>query len=139
MPHRRQQREGGREGWREGGKKGAYFTFHRSVAGPTTCQVLQQIANASNKELKCTTNREKKSDCDTLTCTAMLFDVPVITKLTVLPCANVPAVNITIEATGIDIDEMLSESQMITIWGGAVTVDVTLNQLDGAIGILVRQ
>ena len=64
----------------------------------------------------------------------MFHGEPVITELTVLPCADIPAVHITIEE--VDIDEKLSESQMITVLS-TVTVDITVDQLDGAIGIQV--
>ena len=64
----------------------------------------------------------------------MFHGQPVITKLTVLPCADIPEVHITIEE--VDIDEVLSESQMITVLS-TVTVDITVDQLDGAIGIQV--
>ena len=65
--------------------------------------------------------------------------MPVTTELTVLPCEDVPAVRITIEAAGSPIsDEVLSESQKVTIIPNFATVDITLDQLDGAIGILVK-
>ena len=104
----------------------------------TTCQALQQIANASSEDLECTTN-EEKNNCDTLTCTTTLNNIPVITELTVLSCADIPSVHITLEAAGsVVADVVLSESQMITILANVATADVTLDQLDGAIGILVR-
>ena len=102
----------------------------------TTCQALQQVANASNEDLECTTNGEK--NCDTLTCTTAISNIPVTAELTVLSCADIPAVNMTVEAVGKVINEVLSESQVIPIVPNLVTADVTLDQLDGAIGILVR-
>ena len=96
---------------------------------------MQQIAQASDEELKCTTNGEK-NECDTLICSATLNSVTVTTTLTVLPCGDIPAVHITIGS--VLVDEELSESQGITIFPNFATADVTLNQLDGAIGIQVR-
>ena len=65
--------------------------------------------------------------------------MPVTAELTVLPCEDVPAVHITIEVAGSPIsDEVLSESQTVTIVPRFATVDITLDQLDGAIGILVK-
>ena len=110
---------------------------HISAPRPaTTCQALRQIANASNEDLKCTTNGEK--NCNTLTCTTTISNIPVVAELTVLSCADIPAVNMTVEAVGNVINEVLSESQMIPILPNVATADVTLDQLDGAIGILVR-
>ena len=105
----------------------------------TTCLALQQIASESDEELKCTTNKDK-NECDTITCTATISGFQVITKLTVLPCGDIPAVHITIEVAGsVTVDEELSKSQELTIFPNVATADVTLNQLDGAIGIQVRE
>ena len=110
-----------------------YFPAPRPA---TTCQALQQVADASNEDLECTTNGEK--NCDTLTCTTAISNIPVTAELTVLSCADIPSVNMSVEAVGNVINEVLSESQKITIVPNLVTADVTLDQLDGAIGILVR-
>ena len=140
MPYNRHW-EGGRK---SGGRELTSFFLHSVIItfaasrSTPTCLALQKAANTSNEELKCTANGEK-SDCDTLMCTTMLHGQPVITKLTVLPCADIPAVHITIEAAGrVFINEILSESQTIPIVPNSVTVDITLDQLDGAIGIQVR-
>ena len=70
-------------------------------------------------------------------CTTTFSDLPVITELTVLPCADLPAVHLTIEVAGrIFIDELLSKSAILQ---NTVTVNITLDQLDGAIGIQVRE
>ena len=72
-------------------------------------------------------------------CIATLNGIPVITELTVLPCRDPPAIHITIEAAGsIVVNEVLSESQRIIILENVATSDVTLNQLNGTIGIQVR-
>jgi hypothetical protein len=82
----------------------------------TTCLALQQIAQASDEELKCTTNGEK-NECDTLICSATLNSVTVTTTLTVLPCGDMPAIHITIEVAGsVTVDEELSKSQELTIF-----------------------
>ena len=52
---------------------------------------------------------------------------------------HVETVHVTIEASGsVLVDKELSESQEITILENLAIADVTLNQLDGAIGIQVR-
>ena len=95
---------------------------------------MQQVANASNEKLECTTNGEK-SDCDTVMCTTTFNGLPVIIELTVLPCEDLPAVHLIIEVAGrVVIDEVLSKSAILQN-----TVNVTLDQLDGAIGIQVRE
>ena len=74
-----------------------------------------------------------------MTCTATINNIPVITELVVLPCADVPSVHITIEAfERVVVDEVLSKSQMIIIFENVATADITLDQLDRAIGIQVR-
>jgi hypothetical protein len=82
----------------------------------TTCLALQQIADASDEELTCTTNEEVE-ECDTLTCSVTINNIPVTTTLTVLPCGDMPAIHITIEVAGsVTVDEELSKSQELTIF-----------------------
>ena len=60
------------------------------------------------------------------------------TDVEVLPCNNPPGISLVVKFNGnILVDQIITKSQKIDLFGDVVAVNVTLNQLDEAIGIEV--
>ena len=74
----------------------------------------------------------------TLKCVEVVDGLSVILQLVVLPCNDPPAIHIVLQRDNNTlIDKIVSESQEFPIVQGLVSVNVTWDQLDGAIGIQV--
>ena len=100
----------------------------------TTCLALQQIAVESRQEIICKTNGG--IDCDTLSCDTELHGVTVTIDYIVLPCNGTPALNIVAKFGEMLVtDKVLSKSEEFVVL--TFTANVTLDQLDGAIGLQV--
>ena len=103
----------------------------------TTCTALKEIASEQTQQ-ECTTNGD--IDCDTITCTGTFGLVEVDTTTKVLPCNKPPAVNLAADVTVgtqmYKVDETVSKTESIAVADGA-NLDVTLDQLDDAIGLQV--
>ncbi|CAI8022982.1 hypothetical protein GBAR_LOCUS13460 [Geodia barretti] len=107
----------------------------------TTCLALQHIAvNAGKTSVTCTT--DSVDNCDTISCTVQLPNTtPVQYKLQVLPCKeDTPAIHVFVKRTSGDdngaINQVLTGSKEVPVFQN-MTLDVTLKQLDGAIGLQV--
>ena len=74
----------------------------------------------------------------TLKCVEVVDGLSVILQQVVLPCNDPPAIHIVLKRDNNTlIDKIVSESQEFPIVQGLVSVNVTRDQLDGAIGIQV--
>ena len=74
-----------------------------------------------------------------LKCVSILNGVPINTEFEVLPCSDPPAIRVVVEAGGrMLVDKILSDSQEFPVVEDVITGDITLDQLDGAIGLKVH-
>lgn len=90
---------------------------------------MQLVKDTEGDELlTCTTN----TDCDGVDCTTGLINA----KVTILPCNDPPGIQLKITSAGaVQTDETVTDFTQISI--GAIQGNVTVDQLDDAIGVEV--
>ena len=94
----------------------------------STCAALNSIASS---QPLCVTN----SACDEIDCSVQGYT----TTMTVLPCNSPPAVRLTVfSPSGATVySQTLSQSRQVPLLGGALTLQVTVDQLASSLGIQV--
>ena len=108
-----------------------------------TCSALEGMAGEAPDSFSCSTNTEAtRGTCDTVTCDTELLGTNYRAIAKVLPCHTPPAVMMVFLDVGsgrVLLNHTFTRSEEESILSGLVTVSVTLDQLENAIGLQVHE
>ena len=105
-----------------------FVATHSGTSPGTTCDALSGIATSQRA---CSTNPA----CDEIDCSVQGYTA----AMALLPCNSPLAIRLTVnDSSGVTLySQTLSQSRQVPLLGGAVTLLVTVDQLDGALGVQV--